>query len=60
MLLLVTPTAAAGIHFVATVECMCPAAAGTVVAAEVVVPPDIHCSPAVGVARNYIFSLIWR
>ena len=42
MLLLVVPTTAAGINFVAAVTCMCPAAAVTVVAAEVVVPPDMH------------------
>ena len=44
------PTAVAGIYFVDDIACMCPAVAGTVVAAEVVVPPDMHCSPAVGAA----------
>ena len=47
MLLLVVPTAAAGIHFVADVACMCSDMDGTVVAAEVVVPHDMHYSPAV-------------
>ena len=40
MLLLVAPTAAAGIHFVAAVAFICPAVAGTFVADEVVVPLD--------------------
>ena len=43
MLLLVVHTAAVGIHFVATDACMCPAAGGTVVAFEVVVPTDMYC-----------------
>ena len=60
MLLLVAPTAAAGIHLVAAATCMCPDAAGTVVAAEVVVPPDMHCLPAVGAATAvvvYVFVI---
>ena len=36
MLLLVAPNAAFSIHYVAAVACMCPAEAGTVVAAEMV------------------------
>ena len=47
---LVVPTAVAGVHFLAAVACMCSAAAGTVVAASVLVLPDIHCSLAVGAA----------
>ena len=43
MLPLVVPTAAAGIHLVDAAVYMCPDAAGTIVAAKVVVPPDIHC-----------------
>ena len=58
MLLLVAPTAAAGIHFVADVAFMCPAAAGTVFAAEVVVPPDMHCSPAVGAATAVVVDVV--
>ena len=58
MLLLVAHTAAAGIHFVADVACMCPAAAGTVVAAEVVVPPDMHCLPAVGAATAAVVDVV--
>ena len=54
MLLLVAPTAAAGIHLVDATACMCPAAAGTVVVAEVVVSPDIHCSPVVGSATDVV------
>ena len=59
MLLLVVPTAAAaGIHFVTAVACMCPAASGTVVSDEVVVPPDIHCSPAVGEATDVVVDVV--
>ena len=58
MLLLVFPTAAAGIHFLAAVACMCPAAAGTVVAVEVVVPPDMHCLPAVGAATDVVVDAV--
>ena len=50
MLLLVAPTAASGIHLVAAATYMCPAEAGSVVADEVLVPPDMHCSPIVGAA----------
>ena len=48
MRLLVIPTADAGIHFVDSVACMCSATIGTVVAAALLVPPDMHCSLAVG------------
>ena len=54
---LVVPTAVAGIHFVAAVACMCSAAAGTVGAAAVLVPPDIHCSLAVGAANAAVVGL---
>ena len=54
MLLLVAPTAAAGIHLVDAAACMCPAAAGTVVASEVVVPPDMHCLPLVGASTDVV------
>ena len=71
MLPLVVLTAASGIHLVAAasgihlvaaaaVACMCPAAAGNGVAAEVVVPPDMHCLPAVGAATAvvvYVFVI---
>ena len=56
MLLLVVPTTAAGIHFLAAVACMCPAVAGTVVSAEVVVPPDMNCLPAVGDSTAVVVS----
>ena len=58
MLLLVDPTASAGIHFVAAAACMCPAMAGTVVASEVVVPPDMHCSPVVGAATAVVIDVV--
>ena len=45
---LVVPTAVDGIQFVAAVACMCSTASGTVVAAVVLVLPDIHCSLSVG------------
>ena len=54
MLLLVAPTAASGIHLVTADAYMCPSAAGTVVAAEVVVPPDMHCLPVVGAATAVV------
>ena len=37
---------------------MCPAVSGTVVAAEVVVPPDIHCLPAVGAATAIVVDVV--
>ena len=58
MLLLVAPTAADGIHFVADFAFMYPAADGTVVAAEVVILPDMHCSPAVGAVTAVIFDVV--
>ena len=58
MLLVVVPTADVGIHFVASVACMCPAAAGTVLADEVVVPPDMHFSPAVGAATAVVVDVV--
>ena len=39
---LVVPTAAAGIHIVATVACICSASDGMFVADVVLVLPDIH------------------
>ena len=47
---LVVPTAVAGIHFVSAVSFMCSAAAGTVVAAAVLMLPDIHFLLVVGAA----------
>ena len=58
MLPLVVPTAAAGIHLVAAAACMCPAVAGTVVGAEVVVPPDMHCSPSVGTDTTVVVDVV--
>ena len=58
MILLMVPTADAGIHFVAVAACMCPAVDGTVVAAEVVVPPDMHFSPAVGAATDVVVDVV--
>ena len=60
MLPLVVPTAADGIHLVVAdaAACMCPAAAGTVVTAKVVVPPDMHCSPAVGAATAVVVDVV--
>ena len=58
MLLLVAPTAAAGINFVAAVEFICLAVAGTFVAAEVVVPLDMHCLPAVGAATAIVVDVV--
>ena len=52
------PTAVAGIHFVATVACMCSAAAGTDVAAEVLVLPDIHCLLAVGAITVAVVGVV--
>ena len=54
---LVVPTAVAGIHFVATVACMCSSTAGMVDAAAVLVLPDIHCLLAVGGA-NFSVSVV--
>ena len=58
MLPLVVPTAASGIHFVAAAVCMCPSVAGNVVANEVVVPPDMHFSPAVGAATAVVVVVV--
>ena len=58
MLLLVVPTAAAGIHFVADVACMCSSEIGTVVAAAVLVPPDMHCSLFVGAATDVVVGVV--
>ena len=58
MLLLVVPTVAAIIHFVDAAAFMCPAAAGTVVAAEVVVPPDMHYSPSIGAATSVVVGVV--
>ena len=58
MRLLVVPTAAAGIHFEAAVACMCSAAIGTVVAAALLVPPDMHCSLAVGAATDVVVGVV--
>ena len=54
MLLLVAPTDAACIHLVASDACMCPPVVGTVVSAEVVVPPNMHCLPVVGAATAVV------
>ena len=58
MHLLVVPTAAAGIHFVAAVVCMCSAAIGKVVDAEVLVPPDMHCSLVVWDATSVVVGVV--
>ena len=58
MLLLVNPTVAAGNHLVAAAACMCPAADGTVVAAEVVLPYDMHCLPVVGAATSVVVVVV--
>ena len=57
MLLLVAPTAADGIHLVSAAACMWPAVAGNV-AAGVVVPPDMHCSPIVGAATDVFVDVV--
>ena len=54
---LVVPTAVAGIHFVATIACMCSAAAGMFGSAAVLVLPDIHCLLAVGAATDDVVGL---
>ena len=51
-------TAADGIHFVAVVACMCSAAVGTVVAAVLLVPPDMYCLLAVGDATAFVDGLV--
>ena len=60
MLPLVVPTTSAGIHLgdAAATACMCPSAAGTVVAAEVVVPPDMHCLPDFGAAAAVVVDVV--
>ena len=58
MRLLVVPTAAAGIHFVADVACMCSSEIGTVVAAAVLVQPDMHCSLVVGAATAVVAGVV--
>ena len=58
MRLLVVPNAAAGIHFEATVACMCSAAIGTVVAAAVLVPPGMHYLLAVGSATAVVVGVV--
>ena len=55
---LVIPTDVAGIHFVASVACMCSAAAGTIVAADVLVLPDIHCLLAVGAITAAVVGVV--
>ena len=52
------PTAVSGIHFVDAVACMCSAAAGTGVAATVLVLPDIHCSLVVGAATVVVVGVV--
>ena len=54
MLLFVAPISAAGIHLVDAAACMCPSAAGTVDAAEVVVLSDMHGLPVVGAASSVV------
>ena len=51
------PTAVSGIHFVASVVCMCSAAAGTFDATSVLVLLDIHCSLAVGATTAAVVGL---
>ena len=58
MLLLVAPTAADGVNLLAAAACMCPDADGTVVAVEVVVPPDMHCSPVVGESTAVVVVVV--
>ena len=58
MRLLVVPTAADGIHFEADVTCMCSAAIGTVDAADVLVPPGMHCSLAVGADTSVVVGVV--
>ena len=58
MRLLVVPTAASGIHFEATVACMCSAEIGMVVAAAVLVPPGMHCSLAVGATNPVVVGVV--
>ena len=55
---LVVPTAVAGINFVDAVACMCSAAAGTVVAATMLVLPDIHCSLVVEAATVVVVGVV--
>ena len=52
------PTYVAGIHFVAAVACICSDAAGTVVAAAVLMLSDIHCSLVVGAATAVVVGLV--
>ena len=60
MLPLLVPTAASGIHLVATAAdaYMWPSTAGTFVAAEVVVPPHMHCLPAAGAATAVVVDVV--
>ena len=60
MLPLVVPTAASGIHLVdaAAAACMCPFAAGTSVAAKVVVPNYMHCPPVVGAVTAVVGGVV--
>ena len=58
MRLLVVPTAAAGIHFEAAVACMWSAAIGTVFAAAVLLPPDMHCLLAAGAATAVVVGVV--
>ena len=55
---LVVPNAVAGINFLASIVCMCSAAAGTVGTSAVLVLPDIHCSLAVGAATAVVDGLV--
>ena len=55
---LVVPTAVAGIHFLAAVACMCSDAADKVVAAVVLVLPDIHFSIDVGAATDAVVGVV--
>ena len=55
--LLVSPTAAAGIHLVAAVAYMCSSAIGTFGAATLLALHDINCSLAVGAYNAAVVGL---
>ena len=55
---LVVPNAVAGINFLASIVCMCSAAAGTVGTSAVLVLPGIHCSLAVGSTTAIVDGLV--
>ena len=55
---LVVPTDVAGIHFMAAVACMCYTAAGTDVAAMVLVLHNIYCSLAVWASTAAVVGVV--